>query len=221
VRKLILLPLGYITSARQSVAFWVMVAMFLVFLSLSLMARSPALQQKDALLTKAIQHWRTPGLDGFFRAVTLLGDPVPPLLVAAAVSAWLFALGRHWPAVFVLVSTVGLPLNFLIKELIRRPRPAGDSVNVLLEVVGRSFPSGHAMTSAMVYGFLAYLGFVLPVRPIHRALIVAIFAVIPLLVGFSRIYLGVHWASDVLGGWTAGLFFLLIMVLIYRGVTAV
>jgi undecaprenyl-diphosphatase len=220
VKRLVLLPLGYLTSARQSVAFWVMLGMFLVFLTLSLLVRSPGLTQRDAYLTKTIQQWRTPGLDGFFRGVTLLGDPLPPLILAAAGATWLFSTGRHWPAVFLLIATAGLPLNFLIKELVRRPRPAGESVNVLLEVVGRSFPSGHAMTATMVYGFLAYLGFVLPARPAHRALIVSVFTVLPLLIGFSRVYLGVHWASDVLGGWTAGLFFLLLMVLAYRAVTA-
>ncbi|HEX7878324.1 MAG TPA: phosphatase PAP2 family protein [Candidatus Eisenbacteria bacterium] len=221
MRRWLVMPLGYLSSARQSVAFWVMLAMFLGFLTLSLLVRSPGLTQRDAMLTRAIQHWRTPGLDSFFRAVTFLGDPIPPLLVAALASAWLFRMGQQWPGVFVLISTAGLPLNFLIKELIRRPRPAGDSVNVLLDVVGRSFPSGHAMTATMVYGFLAYLGFVLPARPLHRALLVALFTILPLLIGFSRVYLGVHWASDILGGWTAGLFFLFLMVLAYRLVTAV
>lgn len=220
MKRYLIVPLGYLSSARQSAAFWVMLGMFLVFLTLSVLVRSPGLTQRDAMLTKTIQHWRTPGLDAFFHGVTRLGDPIPPLLIAAVTAAWLFSTGRHWPGVFVLIATLGLPLNFLIKELIRRPRPAGDSVNVLLDVVGRSFPSGHAMTATMVYGFLAYLGFVLPARPAHRAIIVATFTVLPLLIGFSRVYLGVHWASDILGGWTAGLFFLLLMVLAYRAVTA-
>ena len=210
---------AFFGSNRPTVAFWVVVSLFLVFLVLSLIARTPELQRRDAAMTRAIQLGRTPALDRFFRAVTILGDPLPLIVLVGATALVLLGRGRHWPAVFVAATVLAFPLNLLIKEIIRRPRPGDDAANILLAVVGRSFPSGHAMTTVVSYGFLAFLAWVLPARPVTRVALVLLISLVPFLVGLSRVYLGVHWASDIIGGWTAGLLCLLVLVLAYRVVT--
>jgi undecaprenyl-diphosphatase len=104
---------------------------------------------------------------------------------------------------------VCVPLNHHYKELIGRGRP--DAVEVLAPFAGHSFPSGHAMSAAAVYGLLAILAWTF-IRD-HRLRVVGagLPALLALGVGISRIYLGAHWLSDVLAGWAAGLLLALLL----------
>jgi membrane-associated phospholipid phosphatase len=208
----------YLAQIRQNRAFAFMVVLFLSFLALSIAAHSPALLQWDQRVTRAFQKLRSEPLDRMVRAVTLLADPLPliALGVIGTIAWWMAA--RPWAGVLVGISVLGMPLNFGIKQLIRRPRPEEGLVKVLLPVIGRSFPSGHAMTAVLFYGFLAFLVWIHVQHPGWRLFWASTLVVIAITVGLSRVYLGVHWFSDVIGGWTAGLFFLLILALIYRAV---
>jgi undecaprenyl-diphosphatase len=96
----------------------------------------------------------------------------------------------------------GEALNLLLKELFARPRPF--FVDPLLPVTGYSFPSGHAMVALVAYGMLAYFA-ILALRSWQaRAAVVLGTSLLVLLIGFSRMYLGVHYFSDVLAGFAAG-----------------
>ncbi len=148
---------------------------------------------------------RGPGwLPGTMRDVTALGSP-PVLSLCVFAVAGALAVRRQFHALGLLLvaSAGGLVLNDLLKDLFGRPRPPVEFH--LTQVSSMSFPSGHAMLSAIIYltlaAFLARL-----VQP--RALklyFVGLAFLLSLLVGASRVYLGVHYASDVLAGWTAGL----------------
>lgn len=137
------------------------------------------------------------------RDITSLGGaPVLVLITLAAVGFLLFI--RHWgAAIFVAVSVIGGTLisNFL-KGWFDRPRP--DLVPHAVEVTSASFPSGHAMLAMITY---LTLGAVL--AEIERSRIVRVYILVwavllALLVGLSRVYLGVHWPTDVLAGWCIG-----------------
>jgi len=143
-----------------------------------------------------------------FNAISLLGSPVTLTILALAV-ALLLAARRElivlagWLAAF---AGGGL-LDVVLKLVIRRPRPPGAAA--FLQHFSWSFPSGHAMASLIGYGMLAY---VLTLLWIHRrsAQIAVVLgaALLIIAIGFSRLYLGVHYFSDVVGGYAAGVLWL-------------
>jgi undecaprenyl-diphosphatase len=137
------------------------------------------------------------------RDLTALGSlGVLGLLVLAA-AGFLALAGRRRTALFVLAATGGGALaSTLLKALFARPRP--DIVPHEIYVASASFPSGHAMVSAVVYLTLGALMARLAPGLRLKVYILALAVLLVGLVGISRVYLGVHWPSDVLAGWAAG-----------------
>lgn len=133
---------------------------------------------------------------------TLGGYPVLVLLVGSVIG-FLLVYRRFGPALFVLVAVVsGTILSQLLKLFYDRPRP--DVVDHLVATHTASFPSGHATMSAVVYLTLASLIVRLVDRLSVRVYVLCVAVFLTLLVGFSRVYLGVHWPSDVAAGWALG-----------------
>jgi undecaprenyl-diphosphatase len=207
---------GYLARIRQNRAVSFMMILFAFFLVLSILAHSPGLLQLDQRVTRGFQRLRNDPLDRFVRIITVFADPVTLIAfgIVGTLAFWL--LGRPWAGIFCGLSVLGMPLNYAIKQIIRRPRPDAAVVKVLIPVVGRSFPSGHAMTAIMFYGLLAFLVWIHVHHGMWRGVLTAVLVFLALGIGLSRVYLGVHWFSDVLGGWTAGLFFLVILALLYK-----
>ena len=121
--------------------------------------------------------------------------------IIALLAVVLWILRRRLEAVFIasLFST-GMLVSWLLKLVIGRPRPSGELVQLLGESWGLSFPSGHATCAAVFCGFLFYLAPRLVRQPVVTGVLRAILTIVILLIGVSRIYLGVHWTSDVVGG---------------------
>ncbi len=138
------------------------------------------------------------------RDVTALGGYAVLTLLVAAVIGYLL-MARHYPAALLVLSATlgGLLLSFLLKGVYARPRP--DLVPHLTYVTSSSFPSGHAMLSAVVYLTLGAMLARLVEGWWAKLYFVAVALILTLLVGVSRVYLGVHYPSDVLAGWSAGL----------------
>ena len=112
---------------------------------------------------------------------------------------------RHWSALAAWLVAVlgGEGLNLLLKDLFARPRPHFE--HPFVAETSHSFPSGQAMESLVAYGMLSYLLAVLILRGrAKRAVAVGGAAVLVILIGFSRVYLGAHYPSDVVGGFAAG-----------------
>jgi undecaprenyl-diphosphatase len=137
------------------------------------------------------------------RDVTALGGYAVLTLLVASVVGYQLITRHHHAALLVLVATLGgLLLSHLLKGLYDRPRP--DLVPHLVHVSTASFPSGHAMNSAVVYLTLGALLARLVEERWVRVYFVAVAVVLTLLVGASRVYLGVHYPTDVVAGWGAG-----------------
>ena len=134
--------------------------------------------------------------------ITTLGAPLIMILVALSVLVFLVAKKQHfWDGTMALVALSGSWIaNEVLKRVFQRRRPELG----LVVAVGFSFPSGHAMVSISFYGMLAYLVWINVASKRLRSFFAFCFAVLILAIGISRIYLGVHYPSDVLAGFAAG-----------------
>jgi len=142
-------------------------------------------------------------LEGAMRDITSLGSSSVLVLIVTAVIVYLLLIRRPRTALLIFVAVAGGQLlSSLLKLEIDRPRP--DLVSHLVNETSLSFPSGHAMLSAVTYLTLGSLAArFLPGRT-TKIYVLSLAVLITLLVGVSRVYLGVHWPSDVLAGWCAG-----------------
>jgi undecaprenyl-diphosphatase len=149
------------------------------------------------------------------RDLTSLGSAAVLGLVTTVVVGFLLIRRTYHAMGLVLVATVGgLLLSLLLKEYFSRPRP--DIVPRLAVVYTSSFPSGHSMLSAVIYLTLGALLARLVERPALKVYILTVAMLLALLVGFSRVYLGVHYPSDVLAGWSVGLSWAILCWLVAR-----
>ena len=142
-------------------------------------------------------------LEHAMRDITALGGYTVIILITIAAIGYL-AILRQWPSIALVVASLagGVSINNVLKYWFDRPRP--DLVAHLVDVHTLSFPSGHAMLSAVAYLTLGAL--IAQVQPRRRLklYVLGIGIVLTLLIGSSRVYLGVHWPTDVLAGWCLG-----------------
>ncbi|APT57818.1 MAG: PAP2 family protein [Azospirillum brasilense] len=144
-------------------------------------------------------HW----LPAIAQDVTALGSNVILVSVSLVVLGGLLLERKRGAALLTAVSILGgTVLSLLVKLLFERPRP--DVVPHMVEVFTASFPSGHAMLSAVTYLTLGALMTRIQAGPRLKLYVMAVAVAVTLLVGASRIYLGVHWPTDVLAGWCLG-----------------
>ena len=138
-----------------------------------------------------------------FRDITSLGGHAVVTLISLAVIGYLLMDGKRGAALLVLASVGGgAVLSSLLKLGIDRPRP--DLVAHLVEVNSASFPSGHATLAAVTYLTLGALLSRVEARWSAKIYVLTVAVALTFLIGISRIYLGVHWPTDVLAGWCVG-----------------
>ena len=131
---------------------------------------------------------------------------------ALALLLWLRGFRRE--ALVLTAGLVILPLlQFGIKQMVDRPRPIEEMVELRGSFSSPSFPSGHVMSSTYFYGFLVYLAVALPLATPARAVLATLSWAILVLTGPANVWLGVHWPSDVLGGYAWGTVLLLPVIL--------
>lgn len=181
------------------------------------MVRSNPLLALDLQITKALQSIDAPLFAAAMRWVSWPGFMPQSILIPVLAALLLYRLGLHWEAVTALVAAI-LPgiVNLLVKELIRRPRPGADLVEVFSVLDSYSFPSGHVMFYTGFFGFLGFVVFTVLKSSWKRTLLLILFGSPIALVGFSRIYLGHHWASDILGAFLLGGLTLALILAFYR-----
>lgn len=144
-----------------------------------------------------------PQVEVAMRDLTALGGITLLTLLTLAVLAFLILRGQRASALFLAIAIVGgQVLSHLMKFSFARPRP--ELVPHIVEVSSASFPSGHSMMSAVTYLTLAVMLARTERRIRIRVFYIVVAAILTMLVGLSRVYLGVHWPSDVLGGWSLG-----------------
>jgi undecaprenyl-diphosphatase len=160
----------------------------------------------DRAVYEALYAGHRPALLAAAHAFTALGDPTVLIGAGVAAALWLWTAGhRHLPLVLIAIIMLGRALSELQKYWIARVRP--DLEPHLVIVKTSSFPSGHA-TSSMIFYLTLALALTRGTRWQRLATFGAI--LLSLLIGISRVMLGVHWPSDVIGGWAFGLLWVLL-----------
>jgi membrane-associated phospholipid phosphatase len=161
----------------------------------------------DTAVLLGIHRWANPVFDQLMLGITRLGNPEVVVVVVAASWVWLVRRRQWRTSVLLLFTCLGtLMLNQGMKLVFARPRPL--LWPRLIPEVSYGFPSGHALGSMVLYGSLAYL---LARRyRWHSQSIYLIAAIVISAIGLSRLYLGVHYPTDILAGYTVGLLWLMI-----------
>ena len=171
----------------------------------------------DLEITRAIQSIRSPFFAGLMQFISWPGFFPQSILITLLIPFVLYMYGLRWESVASLLAAIfSVVTNQLVKEMIQRPRPTIDLVDVFAVLQSYSFPSGHVMFYIGFFGFIWYLVYTLLKQSLIRSLMLGFVGGLILLVGMSRIYLGQHWASDVLGAYLLGGLILMGIILLYR-----
>lgn len=170
----------------------------------------------DLTITRAVQSNHGPTLDALMRGLSWVGwNPQASLLVVMCLSI-LFFIGLRWETVAAAFAVFGTVVGSLVKVLVYRPRPSADLVHVFSSLSTYSFPSGHVLLATCFYGFIAFLMYALLKHAWYRVLGLTLMSLIVVLMGPSRIYLGQHWFSDVMGAYVLGSLWLALSIRFYR-----
>ncbi len=150
--------------------------------------------------------------------VSSLGDRhVPMVLTVVAMAIFAFRQQRL-EAIFVLATTSSTLLAFALKAIIHRARPfplAENTTGIIQSINQYSYPSGHVIFFVVFFGFFAYLAWIY-FTGWMRAIAITICAVLIVLIGPSRVFLGAHWASDVVGSYIIGAIWLFVLIFAYQ-----
>ncbi|NMO96513.1 phosphatase PAP2 family protein [Paenibacillus lemnae] len=169
----------------------------------------------DIFVTGIVRGTENPMLTDIAKAFTFIGSKGPIILIAVIILWYLYAVKKMRLEVKLFVSVLlgSEVLNLILKLLFQRIRP---DVNRLIEITGYSFPSGHSMAAFSLYGILTYLLWKKISARFGKAVLAAAGAFMILCIGLSRVYLGVHYPSDVVGGFAASLAWLLFNIGWYK-----
>ncbi|MDC6388524.1 phosphatase PAP2 family protein [Maribacter sp. PR1] len=185
-----------------------------LFIELTDTLKTDTLASYDTAITDYVLSFRNPMLTKYFVFVTDIGDVNGYLIVLSlfAFISWLVL--KQWK--YVLQATIVLALatfsNMALKRFIDRARPG---IEHLVSVKTLSYPSGHAMSAMAFFGFLMYLISKLDIHRVLKYFLIFIFGLLILSIGISRIYLGVHFPSDIAGGFIAGFIWVVFCVLVF------
>lgn len=193
---------------KRWIACTVFIVLFMVILVSILMGRTLYI---DTLIRGIIPNLRSDFFTKIFKILTYLGDKYFIALLVVVISGILYF--KKYKA-YAFVNCLNLfnifVLNKGIKYLVRRERP----LDMLIEKDGYSFPSGHSMLSIGIYGLLIYFICKSNMSKKMKTILTTILSIIIVVVGYSRIYLGVHYPSDIFGGYLITAAYLIIFIAI-------
>ena len=146
--------------------------------------------------------------------ITFLGSTIA-VIVISVLSLFLMLLNKkRWESLFFLIAVLGSSVfNMILKWIFHRTRP---TIHPIIQETGYSFPSGHSMVSFVMYGMLTYFLVLFLVKRSAKIITIIFFSVLVLFIGISRIYLGVHYPSDVIAGFSAGGTWLIICLIFLK-----
>jgi undecaprenyl-diphosphatase len=164
----------------------------------------------DVIVSQLIYGFRDPFLTQVMKFVSFLGQDIVLIPFSVIFFMFLAKKYRHEAVLFLFAIITGFLINFAIKFFIARPRP---SLSPLFIESFHSFPSGHAMNSVIVYGIFAFFIFRFTRNKTLSSIAVTVCIVLVTLIGISRVYLGVHYPTDVIAGLIGGLWWIVTVLL--------
>ncbi|MEH6657170.1 phosphatase PAP2 family protein [Leeuwenhoekiella marinoflava] len=186
-----------------------------LFIELTDTLESETLSAWDTSVTDYVLSYRNPALTKYFMFVTDVGDLYGYLIVLGIFFGVSFFVFKRWK--YVLQTTLVLALasvsNVILKRFIDRARP---SIEHLVSVETLSYPSGHAMSAMAFYGFLIYLFTQFKMNTLLKFVSITVLTALLISIGISRIYLGVHFPSDIAGGFIAGFIWVIFCILLFN-----
>lgn len=191
------------TETRREIdPLWLAALSALGVAAIALLLGSPVLHLLDHAVLDGVRSWHADWLTAVMKFFTFVGSTEMAAVIVLLAMVWIRRrLQNRREALLFVIAVAGAGLfNQLLKHWFQRPRPELG----LIEAGGFSFPSGHSMGAFALYGLLAYLLRRQFAGQVERSLWFLFSAAMILCIGFSRIYLGVHYPSDVIGGFLAG-----------------
>jgi undecaprenyl-diphosphatase len=192
--------------------------LFLSAAALSLAAYVFGVFPFDLKVAFALRGEDNPAFAALMTAVSFLGDGWVPVMLVIAVAA-ICAVRRMWiEAAFVFATLTSGILAGILKMLVGRTRPPSFSLNpddIFQSFNQYAYPSGHVLFFVVFFGFVAYLAWKF-LAGWKKWATISVCAALIVLIGPSRIYLGEHWVSDVVGSYIIGTFWLIILILLYK-----
>lgn len=202
---------------RAAVFLTYLIGAVVAFIILAVLAKTIAYFTFDVTITRALQTYHAGWFDAVMNTLTWIGFGPQAWVITLILLLFLYASGLKWETIVAGVSVAGSSaLGLGLKVLIDRPRPSADLVTVINQLKDYSFPSGHVLFYSTFFGFMLFLAYTLLKHSWWRTgLLILLFGMIAL-IGPSRIYVGQHWASDVIAAYLLGSVWLAISILIYR-----
>jgi undecaprenyl-diphosphatase len=179
----------------------------MLFSLVAIMIRADRLVDFDLTVITAVQSHEAPFITSIMKFFTEIGSTKIVVILCLFIIFFLYKVLHHRMELLLFIGVVaGSPiLNLLLKETFQRARP---DLHVLIEIGGYSFPSGHAMNAFTIYGILTFLLWRHIINKSGRTLLLIVSSFFIIMIGISRIYLGVHYPSDIIGGYFASGFWL-------------
>lgn len=189
---------------------WIVISL-LAFCLMAFLVTAEKIVQFDNWVIRFIQGFESPVLTKIMEFFTFIGSTPAVIVLCLFIIFFLYKVLHHRSELILFIIVVaGTPIiNYILKGFFQRARP---DLHRLIEIGGYSFPSGHAMNAFTVYGILAFLLWRHIFNRTGRWMLILFSTIMIAAIGVSRIYLGVHYPSDVIGGYFASSFWLAISI---------
>lgn len=187
-----------------------------ITVQLSVEAAERETMSGDVIVSTWVQQTSVPGVEYLVEFLNWIGRPIPLAILTGVVAVGLMSRRRYAEAILILPATGTHAVNAILKNIVQSPRPTEQEVRIQDHATGFGFPSGHTMAVVVFCGVVAYLAWRLIERRRYRYTVHTVVVLAVVGIGFSRIYSGAHWPSDVLGGYLWGAFYTSVLVLLFH-----
>lgn len=203
-------------NRRKKILFYVIGLILIGFILLTFLISVFPASTIDRSFSQEVQEHQNPALDALMKTVSWFGY-MPYSLILVLLTALVFYVSKYRKeALFIVLTLTSGIVSTAVKVAVHRPRPTKDMVTILEKAGHQSFPSGHTLFYVMFFGFLIVLmRHLKSISPVLRLLVTSLSLILIFTIPFSRIYLGAHWFTDVLGGFMLGVICLFILSYFY------